>query len=51
VSIAIRAAVPGDEGLIFDLIRGLAEYEKLLAEVETDPAMLARALAGGGPDL
>ena len=32
---AIRPAAPGDAALIVDLIRGLAEYERLLDQMET----------------
>jgi GNAT superfamily N-acetyltransferase len=32
---AIRPAVPGDAALIVDLIRGLADYERLLDQMET----------------
>ena len=49
MSVAIRAAAPGDEHLIFALIRGLAEYEKLLDEVRTDPSALAAALFAERP--
>jgi GNAT superfamily N-acetyltransferase len=49
VSIAIRAAVPGDEELIFDLIRSLADFEKLLHEVEANPGNLAAVLFSDHP--
>ena len=34
VSLAIRPARPGDAGLIFALVRELADYEKLTHEVD-----------------
>ncbi len=40
----IRLAIPGDESLILNLIKELAEYEKLLDTVETTPEMLHLAL-------
>ncbi len=40
----IRAAVPGDETLLLELIRELAEYERLAHEVEATPAVLAESL-------
>ncbi|MEO8669312.1 MAG: GNAT family N-acetyltransferase [Bauldia sp.] len=49
MSIAIRPAAPGDQALILDLVRGLAEYERLLAEVEADEAALAGALFAANP--
>jgi GNAT superfamily N-acetyltransferase len=42
----IRSAVPGDEGLILDLIRSLAEYEKLLHEVEATEEAISASLFG-----
>jgi len=42
----IRAAVPGDETLLLELIRELAEYERLADEVEATPAVLAESLFG-----
>jgi len=42
----IRAAVPGDEVLLLELIRELAEYERLADEVEATPAVLAESLFG-----
>jgi GNAT superfamily N-acetyltransferase len=49
VNLAIRPAVPGDEALILDLVRRLAEYEKLLDEVVADRAALAAALFSPQP--
>lgn len=47
-SLEIRAARPGDEPLILELIRELAEYEKLAHEVEATPALLAESLFADG---
>jgi GNAT superfamily N-acetyltransferase len=51
VSLAIRAARPGDRALIFSLVRELAEYEKLSAEVEATEEAIAAALFGDAPRL
>jgi len=40
----IRNARPDDVGVILDLIRGLAEYERLAHEVEATPEALRRSL-------
>lgn len=40
----IRFATPEDTPLILDFIKGLAAYEKLLHEVETDEAQLRKTL-------
>lgn len=45
-SLDIRAAIPGDEHLILDLIRELAAYERLVDEVEATPELLAETLFG-----
>ena len=50
-SIAIRRARPNDGGLIFALIRELADYEKLLHEVEATESGIREALFGGNPRL
>ena len=42
--IRIRPAAPGDEERIAKLVRGLAEYEKLLDQAVATPAALAAAL-------
>lgn len=42
----IRAAVPGDEHLLLELIRELAVYERLADEVEATPDVLAGSLFG-----
>ena len=36
----VRAARPGDAGLIFQFIRELAEYEHLQDEVVATPALI-----------
>jgi GNAT superfamily N-acetyltransferase len=41
-SIRIRAATRGDARTIFDLVRGLAEYERLAGEMTATPARLRR---------
>jgi GNAT superfamily N-acetyltransferase len=51
VSLVIRAAEPADAELIFALVRELADYEKLSAEVEATPASVAAALFGPAPRL
>jgi diamine N-acetyltransferase len=45
----IRPARPGDEALISDLIRELAEYEKLSHEADVTSADVARALFSPAP--
>jgi len=45
----IRPARPGDEALVCELIRELAEYEKLSHEAEVTPADVARALFSPAP--
>ena len=42
----IRDATPDDVGAIGELIRDLAEYERMLDEVEWDEAQLAETLFG-----
>ncbi len=49
MSLAIRAAGAADIDLIFALVRELADYEKLLPEVQATPAMLAAALFSDKP--
>jgi GNAT superfamily N-acetyltransferase len=51
VSLAIRAARPEDRALIFSLVRELAEYEKLSAEIEATEDAIAAALFGDAPRL
>lgn len=48
-NLVIRAAVPGDEATILQFVRDLAEYEKLLHEVEASEADIARDLFGPAP--
>jgi diamine N-acetyltransferase len=47
--LTIRPARPGDEAVISDLIRELAEYEKLAHEAVATPADVARALFSPAP--
>lgn len=49
MSLAIRAAQPGDAGLILDFIKALAEYEKLSHEVVASADDLERDLFGAEP--
>jgi GNAT superfamily N-acetyltransferase len=51
VSLAIRAARPSDRALIFTLVRELADYEKLSAEVDATEDTVANALFGDTPVL
>ena len=49
MSLAIRPATPADLPLIAELIRALAEYEKLAHEVRFDEAVLGEKLFGPRP--
>lgn len=49
MTLSIRFATPDDLPLIADLIRGLAEYEKLADEVRFDEAVLGAKLFGARP--
>jgi GNAT superfamily N-acetyltransferase len=49
MSLTIRAAIPADVPLILAFVRELAEYEKLLHEVEATEADLAETLFGARP--
>ena len=49
MSLAIRPAAPADLPLIADLIRALAEYEKLADEVRFNEAVLGEKLFGPRP--
>ena len=49
MTIAIRPAVPSDLPLIAELIRALADYEKLSHEVRFDEAVLGQHLFGARP--
>ena len=51
MSLAIRAARPADGALIFSLVRELAEYEKLSAEVDATEQTIAAALFCEAPQL
>jgi GNAT superfamily N-acetyltransferase len=51
MSLAIRRARRDEAGLVLSLVRELAEYEKLLHEVEATEAMIAEALFGHNPRL
>ncbi len=51
MSVTIREARPADAALIFDLVRELAEYEKLSHAVDATPDMIAGALFGVTPRL
>lgn len=45
----VRPAEPRDVGTVYELIRALAEYEKLLPEVDATEALLREALFGERP--
>jgi GNAT superfamily N-acetyltransferase len=49
MTISIRSATPDDLPLIADLIRALADYEKLLHEVRFDDEVLRAKLFGARP--
>ena len=51
MSLMIRRARPGEAGLVLALVRELAEYEKLLHEVEATEVMIDTALFCGDPRL
>lgn len=51
MSLTIRRARPDEAGLVFSLVRELAEYEKLLHEVRASEADIAQALFGPNPRL
>jgi GNAT superfamily N-acetyltransferase len=51
MSLVIRRARPEETGLILSFIRELAEYEKLLHEVEATEAMIGAALFDEHPKL
>jgi GNAT superfamily N-acetyltransferase len=46
MSLLIRRARPDEAGLVLSLVRELADYEKLLHEVEATEAMIGAALFG-----
>ena len=49
MALAVRPAVPADLPLIADLVRALAEYEKLADQVRFDAAVLGEKLFGPRP--
>lgn len=49
MTLTIRSASPADAALIHGFVRDLADYEKLLHEVEASEADLARDLFGPAP--
>ena len=51
MSLIIRRARPDEAGLVLSLVRELAEYEKLLHEVQATEADIAEALFGANPRL
>jgi GNAT superfamily N-acetyltransferase len=51
MSLDIRRARPGEAGLVLSLVRELADYEKLLHEVEASEAMIDAALFDASPRL
>lgn len=51
MSVTVRAAQPADAALIFGFVQALAEYEKLLHEVDATTADLAGHLFGENPKL
>ena len=51
MSLIIRRARPDEAGLVLSLVRELAEYEKLLHEVEATEADIGEALFGANPRL
>src|SRR3977135_1665212 len=51
MSLIIRRARPNEAGLVMSLVRELAEYEKLLHEVEATEADIGAALFGSNPRL
>ena len=51
MSLLIRRARPDEAGVVLSLVRELAEYEKLLHEVEATEAMIADALFADNPRL
>jgi GNAT superfamily N-acetyltransferase len=51
LSLFIRRARPDEAGVVLSLVCELAEYEKLLHEVDTTEKMLADALFGENPRL
>lgn len=48
-NVAIRSAKPGDEALVCDFIRALADYERLLQECQATQENISTALFGPSP--
>src|ERR1700751_5258306 len=51
MSLLIRRVRPGEAGLVLSFVRELAEYEKLLHELEATEADIDTALFGDNPRL
>jgi len=51
MSLIIRRARPGEAGLVLSFVRELAEYERLLHEVEATEALIEAALFADHPRL
>src|SRR5215475_15871500 len=51
MSVEIRRARPGEAGLVLSFVRELADYEKLLHELEAGEADIDAALFGENPRL
>ena len=51
MSLLIRRTRPDEAGLVLSLVRELADYEKLLQEVEATEPDIADALSGANPRL
>ncbi|MCA6122179.1 GNAT family N-acetyltransferase [Bradyrhizobium sp. WSM 1704] len=51
MSLTIRRARPDEAGLVFSLVRELADYEQLLHEVHASETDIAEALFGANPRL
>ncbi len=49
MSLAIRTARPGDEGLVLAFIRKLADYERLAQEMVADEERIANSLFAATP--
>ena len=49
MAVSIRPARPGEAGLVFALVRELAEYERLLGAVDATEAMIDAALFAPDP--
>jgi GNAT superfamily N-acetyltransferase len=49
MAVSIRPARPGEAGLVFALVRELADYERLLGSVDATEAMIDAALFAPNP--